>query len=110
MDGSIPAPPASYEYAAYPRWRYHPDGRAVVVQNREEEARLGAGWRDRPVRPSLFDRVRQALAGGPVTLPELAEALGTPVEEMDTFVRRYPQVFARTTVIALVAGAPERTP
>lgn len=32
----------------YPCWRYHRDGRAVVVNTVEEEKALGKGWHDSP--------------------------------------------------------------
>ncbi|MEN6537791.1 MAG: hypothetical protein ABFD89_29335 [Bryobacteraceae bacterium] len=32
----------------YPSWRFHADGRAVIVQDPEEESRLGPGWADSP--------------------------------------------------------------
>ena len=47
---------AAYEYQEFPKWKYHPDKEAVVVQNADEEKALGADWFDRP------DLAREALA------------------------------------------------
>lgn len=32
----------------FPSWRYHRDGRAVIVKNPDEDAHLGPGWADSP--------------------------------------------------------------
>ena len=37
-----------YVYQPYPRWKYHSDGRALVVPDQEAEAALGPGWADTP--------------------------------------------------------------
>lgn len=37
-----------YVYQPYPRWKYHRDGRALVVPDLEAEAALGPGWADTP--------------------------------------------------------------
>ncbi len=42
-----------YEYKPYPRWKYHPDGRAVVVEDETENAALGLEWRNRPAEPDI---------------------------------------------------------
>lgn len=39
----------AYIYQEFPKWRYHRDGRSVVVKNAAEEAALGPGWEDKPV-------------------------------------------------------------
>ena len=36
-------------YVAFPKCKYHPDYEAVVVDNAEEEAKLGEGWQDLPL-------------------------------------------------------------
>ena len=38
----------AYEYQEFPKWKYHRDHKAKVVQNAEEEAALGSGWYDTP--------------------------------------------------------------
>jgi hypothetical protein len=35
-------------YIEYPKWLYHPDGRRLVVKNRDEEEALGDEWADTP--------------------------------------------------------------
>ena len=32
----------------YPRWKYHDNGKSVIVKNAEEEAALGGGWGNTP--------------------------------------------------------------
>lgn len=34
----------------YPRWKYHADKPAVIVNNEDEEKDLGRGWKDEPVK------------------------------------------------------------
>jgi hypothetical protein len=38
----------SSEFHAYPKWKYHLTLEACVVNSRDEEKALGAGWADRP--------------------------------------------------------------
>jgi DNA gyrase inhibitor GyrI len=33
----------------YPKWKYHKDGRSVIVDDATQEQALGAGWGDREV-------------------------------------------------------------
>jgi len=39
------APPGSQ----YPRWKYHPTKKAVIVKDAEAEAALGEGWGGKPI-------------------------------------------------------------
>lgn len=41
-------PPAGYVFQPFPKCKYHPDGRVVVVQDAGEEQLLGPVWADRP--------------------------------------------------------------
>lgn len=36
------------ENATYPKWKYHPEERAVVVVSPQDERELGDGWFDSP--------------------------------------------------------------
>jgi hypothetical protein len=33
----------------YPRWKYHPTKKAVIVKDAKAEAGLGEGWGDKPI-------------------------------------------------------------
>jgi hypothetical protein len=35
---------------AYPRWKYHPTQQERIVQDEEEEQRLGPGWANTPFK------------------------------------------------------------
>ena len=46
----LPQPPEPTQpIAKYPRWRYHKDKGAVVVDGAEQEDEMGEGWQDTPV-------------------------------------------------------------
>ena len=55
----------------FPKWKYHKDKDAVVVNSAEEEKALGPGWAD---SPAAFQAKAEDVRGG----PGLA---GTEVEE-----------------------------
>jgi hypothetical protein len=42
------AVPKPYVYKPWPAWRYHADGRSVIVQSATDETALGPGWSNRP--------------------------------------------------------------
>ncbi len=50
----------------FPSWRYHRDGRAVIVNDPAEDEALGAGWAD---SPAAFT-AEAAIAVEPATEPE----------------------------------------
>lgn len=41
----------AYVFQPFPKCKYHPDGRCVVVADPREELALGPGWRDKPAEP-----------------------------------------------------------
>lgn len=36
------------ELSSYPKWKYHPEKEAVVIESIQEEKELGPGWFDSP--------------------------------------------------------------
>ena len=40
--------PEGYVFQAFPKCKYHEDGRGCVVKDAGEELALGPGWHDRP--------------------------------------------------------------
>jgi hypothetical protein len=43
--------PNGYVFQPFPKCKYHPDGRGVVVKDAGEELALGPEWADHPVPP-----------------------------------------------------------
>lgn len=41
-----------YVFQPFPKCKYHPDGRVVIVQDAGEEQALGSIWADRPFPPA----------------------------------------------------------
>jgi hypothetical protein len=39
----------TYIYQEYPKWKYHPQKQAVIVQNYIEEKALGTDWYNTPM-------------------------------------------------------------
>lgn len=37
-----------HEYHEFPKWKYHAEKEAVIVESSDAEAALGAGWADSP--------------------------------------------------------------
>ena len=56
---------SGYVFQPFPKCKYHPDGRVVVVDHAGEERLLGPMWADKPFPPP--DTV-------PVEAPDIAEA------------------------------------
>lgn len=55
-----PHPP--YVYQEFPKWKYHPDKKPVVVADYEAEKALGEDWYDSPGEAeNALDDVRQQL-------------------------------------------------
>ena len=45
-------PPPGYVFQPFPKCKYHPDGRVVVVPDAGAERQLGPDWADRPLPPA----------------------------------------------------------
>jgi hypothetical protein len=57
----------------YPAWRYHLTGPACVVTSAEEDADLGEGWYDHPLKASEARLTLDAAAGASGEEPALVD-------------------------------------
>ena len=48
---------SGYVFQPFPKCKYHPDGRVVVVKDAGAELALGSTWADRPVPPAPLPEV-----------------------------------------------------
>jgi hypothetical protein len=56
------APRSAYTYQEFPKWKYHPQLAAVIVNNKIEEKALGSEWYDTPTEAvKVVERLAQAL-------------------------------------------------
>jgi hypothetical protein len=54
----------------YPKWKYHRELAAVIVQNENEEAALGEGWEDTPAAFAEAALQTSALSEPAAPVPE----------------------------------------
>lgn len=68
----------------YPKWKYHEDGRAVVVQSRDGEVALGAGWGDSPAGPFATVEAVASAEGdmGPAVLADVTATPGSTAKDV----------------------------
>jgi len=51
-----------YVFQEFPKWKYHPQKKALIVPNREAEEALGADWYDTPTEAAkAMEKVVQKL-------------------------------------------------
>lgn len=76
-----------YVFEAYPAWRYHRDGRAVIVTDAGAEARLTAGdeanWSDTPATFEAQPDAPAAEPTAPADAPATDEQGSDPGPETD---------------------------
>ena len=70
--------PERYVFQPFPKCKYHPDGRVVVVQHAGEELALGPVWADRPFPPASPANPPSSSAE---PLPALPRRRGRPPKE-----------------------------
>jgi hypothetical protein len=82
-----------YEFQAYPSWRYHRDGRAVMIHGDEHHQALDAeGWRDTPAafltvdedEQGALSRTRAWLASSPEKNADVAAPAVNASDTPDT--------------------------
>lgn len=70
---------------AYPKYKYHAEKAAVIVNDEEQEAELGEGWADSPADHGIItqpseEQARQIAADDAAKNKALAETVETAVE------------------------------
>ena len=60
---------AGYVFKPFPKCKYHPDGRVVVVPDAGAELALGPTWADRPFPPAVDDATASPSQEPPAVVP-----------------------------------------
>ena len=73
-----------YTFQEYPKWKYHEDGRALIVQTLDGELQLGPGWGDSPAGPFATAEAldAEAAAVAPAVLEDVTANPGSTVKEV----------------------------
>ncbi len=83
---SIAEPPKPYVHQPYPSYRWCKDGRTALVENAEDDAKLGDDWSDTPATWGVHPEAGNFQANGRVlTSADLTQAVVAPfVPSLDT--------------------------
>jgi hypothetical protein len=68
-----------YVYQEFPKWKYHPDAKPLIVDNHDAELALGPDWYDSPAEAAkALEAMREAVKATPATEPEFHRGPGRP--------------------------------